>query len=566
MKKLDIGNSDFKNTIEGNYYYVDKSLFIQELIDIQKQVVLLPRPRRFGKTLNLSMLRYFFDKGKPENEKLFTGLKIEQTGKDILEKRGKYPVIYLTLKDVKGQNWEEVLEHLKSTVVSAYLSHYYLLESGLLKDFEKSEFNEILKQTASKSVYEKSLLKLSEYLFHFHHEKVVILIDEYDTPIHSGYKKFYNDAVSFMRNFLSSAFKDNSCLYKGVITGILRVSRESIFSGLNNLSVYSILDSPFSDKFGFTDEELKQIITDLKQPVSYPQIKEWYNGYTFGNRTEIYNPWSVLNYIIGWQDGFKPYWANTSSNDLILDRISRKNDSEMRESVEKLLNGETVERELYENFVFTELDSSPDLIWTLLTFSGYLTVQESRGNNLYKLRIPNYEIKLIFRQMILGWLNSEISIVRNFLQETADFLVNNQIEKFARGFRKIIGDTFSYFDTDGEPEKVYHAYTLGMLAVLCDDYVIRSNRESGNGRYDILMIPHDKTKNGIVMEIKQIEKKKRESVKKFNERIQKELDSALLQIEENEYYKELIDHKVSNIIKLPIVFAGKEAFFRVFPK
>ncbi|HNF27573.1 MAG TPA: AAA family ATPase [Leptospiraceae bacterium] len=562
MKKLDIGNSDFKNIIEGNYYYVDKSLFIQELIDIQKQVVLIPRPRRFGKTLNLSMLRYFFETGKPENEKLFAGLKIEQTGKDILEKRGKYPVIYLTLKDAKGQNWEEVLEHIKSTVVGAYLSHYYLMESELLKDFEKSEFNEILKQTASKSVYEKSLLRLSEYLFRFHHEKVVILIDEYDTTIHSGVKKFYNEAVSFLRNFLSSAFKDNSCLYKGVITGILRVSRESIFSGLNNLSVYSILDRPFSDKFGFTDEELKQIITDLEQPVSYHQIKEWYNGYTFGNRTEIYNPWSVLNYIIGWEDGFKPYWANTSSNDLILDRISRKKDSEMRESVERLLNGETVERELYENFVFSELDSSPDLIWTLLTFSGYLTVQDSRGNNLYKLRIPNYEIKLIFRQMILGWLNAEISIMRNFLQETADCLVNNQIDKFAKGFRKIIGDTFSYFDTDGEPEKVYHAYTLGMLAVLCDDYVIRSNRESGNGRYDILMIPHDKSKNGIVMEIKQIEKKKRESAKKFNERIQKELDSALLQIEENEYYKELIDHRVSNIIKLPIVFAGKEAFFK----
>ncbi|HNI28117.1 MAG TPA: AAA family ATPase, partial [Leptospiraceae bacterium] len=382
MKKLDIGNSDFKNIIEGNYYYVDKSLFIQELIDIQKQVVLIPRPRRFGKTLNLSMLRYFFETGKPENEKLFAGLKIEQTGKDILEKRGKYPVIYLTLKDAKGQNWEEVLEHIKSTVVGAYLSHYYLMESELLKDFEKSEFNEILKQTASKSVYEKSLLRLSEYLFRFHHEKVVILIDEYDTTIHSGVKKFYNEAVSFLRNFLSSAFKDNSCLYKGVITGILRVSRESIFSGLNNLSVYSILDRPFSDKFGFTDEELKQIITDLEQPVSYHQIKEWYNGYTFGNRTEIYNPWSVLNYIIGWEDGFKPYWANTSSNDLILDRISRKKDSEMRESVERLLNGETVERELYENFVFSELDSSPDLIWTLLTFSGYLTVQDSRGNNL----------------------------------------------------------------------------------------------------------------------------------------------------------------------------------------
>ncbi len=561
MKKMDIGNSDFKSIIENNNYYVDKSLFILELIDIQKQVILIPRPRRFGKTMNLLMLKYFFEKDRPENEKLFTNLKIWQSEKEILEKRGKFPVIFLSFKDAKGNTWEDVQAHLEYEISKAYSHHYYLLESESLEEYEKNEFKDILSKKVSKAILEKSIKQLSEYLYRYHKEKVVILIDEYDTPIHSGYKKFYDDVVSFMRNLLSGAFKDNLYLYKGVITGILRVSRESIFSGLNNLSVYSILDDEFSDKFGFTENETKQILKDLNIPIPYSQIKEWYDGYKIGNTTDIYNPWSVLNYAVSYKTGFKPYWANTSSNDILKERIEQKSNQETREDIEKLLNGETIEKELYENFIFSQLDSNLDLIWTLLAFSGYLTVENSVSEGVYGLRIPNYEIRLIFKQMILSWINNEIKIVRTLLQDTANYLITNQIEKFAKGFQKIIGDTFSYFDMDGEPEKVYHSYTLGLLAILCDDYVIRSNRESGEGRYDILLIPHDKTKNGVVIEIKQIEKKKRESQKKFKERVQNELKLALSQIEENQYYKELIDHQVMNIIKLPIVFVGKEAFF-----
>lgn len=560
MKKFDIGNSDFKSIIENDNYYVDKSLFIQEVIDSQRQVLLIPRPRRFGKTLNLRMLKYFFEKDRPENEKLFTNLKIWKCEKEILEKRGKYPIIYLSFKDAKANTWEKVLAHLRIEITSVYREHIYLLKENCLLDFEHTEYMSIVDFSADDSFYENSLKHLSEYLYRYHKEKVVILIDEYDTPIQSGYKNFYEDVVSFMRNLLSGALKDNPYLYKGVITGILRVSKESIFTGLNNIGVYTILEQEFSDKFGFTEQETMQILEDLQVPTPYSEIKKWYDGYTFGDLTNIYNPWSILNYIVGYRNGFKPYWVNTSSDELLKERIKHKESTDSRELIHKLLNDESIEKVIEENFIFPDLETNKDLLWTLFTFSGYLTIGNKRDINIYELKIPNYEIKTVFQDIIFHWFHTEIRIIRNLLEDTANYLITNRLDKFAEGFQKIIGDTFSYYDTAGEPEKVYQAYTLGLLAILCDDYVIRSNRESGEGRYDILLIPKDKTQNGVVIEIKQIEKKKRESQKKFKERIQKELESALKQIEENEYYKELLEHDVTNIIKVPIVFVGKTAY------
>ncbi|MCB1193246.1 MAG: AAA family ATPase [Leptospiraceae bacterium] len=560
MKKLDIGNSNFKRIIENDNYYVDKSLLIQEVIDTQKQVLLIPRPRRFGKTMNLLMLKYFFEKDHPENEKLFTGLKIWKAEKEILEKRGKYPVIYLSFKDAKANNWEECFELLVFEIANLFEIHRYLIETPLLSENQKFLYEKILSRNAKKTDYQNSLKQLSEYLHRYHKEQVVILVDEYDTPIQSGYKKFYEDVISFMRNLLSGAFKDNLYLYKGVITGILRVSRESIFTGLNNIGVYTILDHHFSDKFGFTETEVKQILTDLNVPTEYEQIKKWYDGYTMGKTQDIYNPWSILNYAVDYETGFKPYWVNTSSDELLKERIRQKDSIDAREDILKLINDEPIIKEINENFIFLELNVKKNLIWTLLLFSGYLTTNKKLDIIKYELKIPNYEIKFVFQNIILDWFEVEVKIIRTLLEDTANSLVNNQLDKFAFGFKKIIGDTFSYYDTDGEPEKVYHSYVLGLMAILCDDYVIRSNRESGEGRYDILLIPHDKSKNGVVVEIKQIEKKKRESEKKLGERIQKELKSALSQIEENQYYKELVEHRVVNIIKVPIVFLGKTAY------
>jgi len=558
-KKLDLGNSNFKSIIESNNYFIDKSLLIEEIINAEKQVILLPRPRRFGKTLNLSMLKSFFKINKPEDVNLFKDLKIWQTTDEIKEKHGKFPTIFISFKDAKELNWAETYELIISEIAFLYENFNYLIDNQIISEDEIEIFKKIKNKTASKIDYENSIKNLSKYLYKFHNQKVVILIDEYDTPIQASYKKFYAEAISFMRNLLSGAFKDNDFLYKGVITGILRVSRESIFTGLNNVSVYSIMDNEFSDKFGFTENETLQIIKDFEIKTNYEEIKYWYDGYKFGNTENIYNPWSILNFVLS-KSGFKTFWGNTSSNDMLKDRINEKNINSTRNEILKLLKNETIEKSIEENFVFPDLDTDKELIWTLLVFSGYLTPTTKTGRNLYKLSIPNYEIFTVFQDIIIDWFNIEIKITHSLLYETTKYLINNEIQKFEEGFKQIIGDTFSYFDIDGEPEKVYQAYILGLLAIIGDEYIIKSNRESGEGRYDIMLIPHNKSKNGVVIEIKQITRSKTETDNKFNQKINKKIQQAIEQIDNNQYYKELIENKVANIIKLPIIFCGKQPF------
>jgi hypothetical protein len=556
-KELDIGNSDFKSIIENDNYYVDKSLLIREIIKAQKQVILLPRPRRFGKTLNLSMLRYFFDNSRPENQGLFKDLNIWQTENEIKEKQGKYPVIYLSFKDTKHRTWNDTLALIKIELARLFRVHSYLLKGDRLTEIEKTEYTKIADRSADLTDFEICIKQLSEYLFKFHGQKVVVLIDEYDTPIQAGYKRFYDDAISFMRNLMSGAFKDNDFLYKGVITGILRVSRESIFTGLNNVSVYSIFNDEFSDKFGFTEPETKQILNDFNVPTDYAQIKKWYDGYKFGNTSDIYNPWSILNYAVGYKGGFKPFWVNTSSDELLKERLKERDASFTREQLLKLINDEPIEKTIDENFVFPDLDTDKELLWTLLTFSGYLTIESRSDVDKYRLKIPNYEIKYVFQNIILKWLSMDVKIRRTLLEDTTNHLINNEIVKFERGFKEIIGDTFSYFDTKGEPENVYQSYVLGLLAIIGDDYIIKSNRESGEGRYDIMLIPHNKSRYGIVIEIKQIVRGKNENEQDFRDRIDKKIAEAKSQIDNNHYYKELVASKIKAIIKLPIIFAGK---------
>ena len=571
IKELDIGQSDFKNIITNNNYYIDKTLFIKEVIKAQSSVLLLPRPRRFGKTLNLSMLRYYFDKNEPDNKKLFTNLNIWKTNNDIKKHCCKYPVIFLSFKDVKAGTWKDCYEILIAELANLYEKHNYLTTKNILSKNELVIYKKIKDRTAKSTDYQRSIKQLSEYLQKYHNEKVVILIDEYDTAIQAGHHKFYDEVISFMRNLLSGAFKDNNSLYKGIITGILRVSRESIFTGLNNISVHSVLDSKFSDKFGFTEPEVKQLITDFKIKTDYSEIEKWYNGYKFGETSKIYNPWSILNFVISKNEKFKTFWANTSANELIKHEIRKKNAGNIRQDILKLINNEIIIKDVEENFVFPDLKKRKSLLWTLLTYSGYLTTRNEISLGEYELLIPNYELKFIFKKTIIEWLEADINIIKSLLQDTANHLINNNIQKFELGFKEIIGDTFSYYDTLKKHEYIYHSYILGLLAIIGDDYIIKSNKESGEGRYDIMLIPrrHAPVQSGVVIEIKQINKQQtNENEAEFNIRINKQLELAINQINRNKYYKELIDNKLDDnkIIKVPIVFAGKEPYIMKLKK
>ena len=564
MKRIQKGQSNFKSIIINNGYFVDKTLFLQEFYDNSDYVLLIPRPRRFGKTLNLSMVEYFFDIRKKEDKSLFDGFKIVQEKAFCAAHQHKYPVINFSLKSVRGSNWAGCLQRIKAVLSDLYDQHKYLLKSDKLEDFEKDIIKKIILKEGKQDDYAISLKNLSKYLTKHFGIEAIILIDEYDTPIIDGYREhYYQEIIKFMQVFMGEAFKGNPYLRKGLITGIMRIARESIFSEMNNIGVYTITSFPFADKFGFTVQETKELLAYFGLQDHFKDVKNWYNGYTVGKVEQIYNPWSIVNYISRHEEGFKAYWSNTGTDSLIKKQITQPDIDKTYDTLQDLISGRCIDKKLYENFVFGDLDTNRELIWTLLTFSGYLTQVEHIEDDYYYLKIPNYEIKKIFKDIVLDWWQVEHKVAEVLLKKTAQHLINNRLKEFEKGFQRIIGDTFSVYDIDGEPEKVYQAYILGLLAILGDKYVIRSNRESGEGRYDILLIPDDKTKYGVVIELKQIKKEKKETANKFKKRINATLLAANKQIVEKQYYKELIAHKINNIIQLPIVFAGKVPY--VFP-
>ncbi len=376
-----------------------------------------------------------------------------------------------------------------------------------------------------------------------------------------------------MQTFLGKAYKGNPYLKKGLLTGVMRVGKESIFSEWNNFDVFGVSMPYFSDSFGFTKDETEKILTYFNLSHKKKEVQKWYNGYKFGNTENIYNPWSIVNYISKYEAGFKPYWVNSGDYSLIQRRIIELG---VQENVESLMKGETIEKELHENFVFQDFETDNELLWTLLTDNGYLTQVEESDFDNHKLRIPNNEIKIVFKNIIKTWLKNEVKLRKDLLINTTRHLINSRIKEFEKGFRQLVGDTFSYYDTAEKidkhsrlktirTEQIYHVYTLGLLAILKDDYIIKSNRESGEGRYDIMLIPHDKTANGIVIEIKSVAKqKKRETQKQFTDGINKETNKALKQIEANKYYAELLENNIKpeNITKLAIIFAGKQPFVK----
>ena len=557
-KRIGIGISDFKELREEGYFFVDKSLFIQDVIETGAKIILLPRPRRFGKTLNLSMLWHFFDLRKEDIERkngraLFSGLAIED--KPVFSRHfARYPVIFLTFKDIKERCFDDALFKIKDTIAQEFKRHSaYLAHLG-----EEHEYlHSILNKTAHPVDFSLSLQKLSMFLHTVSNSPPVILIDEYDTPIHAAWQYgYYDEMVSFMRGLLSGGLKDNPHCFKAVLTGILRVAKESIFSDLNNLDVFTILDPRFSDKFGLTREEVKAALDEYGLSHRMEEVDKWYNGYKFGEHI-IFNPWSILNFIDKNPQYPEPYWANTSSNALIKELII-DGGLEVREKVKGLIAGKDIVSVIDKNIVFPDLKKREHHIFSLFFFSGYLKcdkVHWDDGALQCTLVPPNLEVRYIFKSLVSNWLEDafETSKLTTMLRS----LVDGDIETFERLLNEFVITTLSFFDAKGKnPEAVYQAFVLGMLLNLGQEYEISSNRELGYGRYDILVIPKsDRSRPAVLLEMKSI-------AGFYKEDPHKAMQEAVEQNGKRSYARELEARGFKDVIKIAVVSDGKRVWVR----
>ena len=553
LKPLPIGISDFKKIIEDGYAYVDKTLLIEELIEKGTEVALIPRLRRFGKTLNLSMLRYFFEKGEEKTGYLFEDLKIWKNEK-YRALQGQFPVIFITLKDVKHASWEETFALFRELIAKEFERHRYLLENDVLTTKEKALYHKVVFEEGGKTLIEQSLLLLSEWLYRYHNKRVILLIDEYDTPAHAAFVgEYYDTLIGFLRNWLSAGLKDNIYLERGVLTGILRIAKESIFSGLNNISTFTILNDTFSDKFGLLESEVKELLDLYGLSEKLSDIRKWYNGYHIGSSTNIYNPWSVLNCIAN-AGALAPYWVNTSENALMKQLIAQAA-GEFKADMEQLLKGEIIEQEIEEGVVFSELYQNPDAIWSLLLYCGYLTLDKapSYGTPCH-LRIPNVEVAELYKSMILDWFNQ--SLHKHKYHMLLNSLISGDIDTFSQLFQEFMLSSVSVFDVPSQDsEKIYHGFILGILIGLSDRYEVKSNRESGLGRYDVMLIPKNPKDLGIIMEFKKIGRFEKTT-------LEAAVNAALKQIEDRQYAQELIDREITSILYLGLAFEGKEVLIR----
>jgi hypothetical protein len=550
--RLPIGMSDFRKLRENNYYYVDKSLFIKEVINRSSEVLLLPRPRRFGKTLNMSMLRYFLEKREKSLASLFKGLAIFNDT-EIMKHQGQYPVIFLTFKSCKGPTFEKCLSEIRRLLKKLYLEHKASVYPKLSPN-EQKDYDLITEKKGDTGDIEEALSFLMQLLHQQTGKRVIVLLDEYDAPIHAGQEHgYYDDIILFMKLLLGNALKDNSDLEKGVVTGVLRVAKESIFSDLNNLDVLSLLRSEFDEYFGFTENEIEKLSQDFSLGEFVDTLRRWYNGYLFGNQV-IYNPWSIINFLMS-KDRFpRPYWINTASESLLRDIITRT-DPDFQEQIETLLAGGTITSPLNENIVLRDLAYNESNIWSLLVFSGYLkpvSITLKEEEPIYEIAIPNIEVRSFYRQTIKQWVQQRIGSKR--LQSLLLALTKTDFETFGELLKEMVLTVLSYHDTAGqEPEKVYHAFVLGLLTHLMDRYVIRSNRESGYGRYDVLMIPHNKEEPGFIFEFKKVNRPKEESEVEA-------MKSALAQIKDKQYATELRELGVTRIWGIGVVVDKKQVW------
>ena len=551
--KLPVGISDFKDVIENNYYYFDKTKFIENILEDGSKVKLFTRPRRFGKTLNISMLKYFFNvKNKYENKKLFENLEISKS--EYFEKQGNYPVISISFRNYEEENWENGFKAIKGIVKRLYSDYKFLTEK--MDEIEIEEFNSVRRGLDSVE-WEASLINLSKYLYEYYGKKVVVLIDEYDQPIIDSYVKgYYDKAISFFKSFYGLVLKDNEYLEMGVMTGILRVAKENIFSGLNNLEVHTILDSEFTEYFGVMENEVENSLKDFELEYELDDVQKWYNGYLFGNR-KVYNPWSIINFLK--RGKLKPYWVNTSGNGLIKLYL-QKLKNEIFEDFSKLLNKESIFKRINDNMTFGNLEANFEKnIWNLFFHSGYLTLAEEYEENKEEtyLKIPNEEILKMFSEM---FIEIYFENYENFWSLT-NALKKGDIDKFKLELNKVLLENAGVFDVNGNyKEQFYHGLMLGLVLMLKNEYEIVSNGFAGKGRYDLLLKPKnlEKRKEGIILELKVVNAMENLSEDKIFEKLENECDIALQQIEDKEYDSVLKNAGVENILKIGIAFFGKE--------
>ncbi|NFT93572.1 AAA family ATPase [Clostridium botulinum] len=554
LKPLPIGVDNFEMLITRGYYYIDKTLLIKDLLDNKASVNLFTRPRRFGKTLNMSMLQYYFEKREENNAYLFENLNIMKAGEEYISHMGQYPVINLSLKSAKQPNFELAYISIARRIAEEYKRHEYILKSEDLKN-EKERFLKILKEQGDEGDYTDSIFFLSQCLEKYHNKKVIILIDEYDVPLENAFfEGFYDKMITFLRSLFESALKTNSSLEFSVITGCLRISRESIFTGLNNLNIVSILNDRYAEHFGFTDDEVKKILKDYKVEEKYSVIKEWYNGYIFGS-TNVYNPWSVVKYVYDLLPNINvfpsSYWANTSSNSIVKSLIE-KADSVTKKEIELLIEGKTIEKRVHEDITYDEMYDSMENLWNFMFFTGYFKKvgerMDEEDNHYITLKIPNKEVKYIFKNKILKWFHDKVKVKDLSTMYSAIF--NKDAQTFQKELNAMLRQTISFNDAY---ENFYHGFTLGVLANM-HDFLVKSNREAGDGRSDIFIKSLSIFEPCVILELKVCDKPKD---------IFKKCDEALAQIDAKNYEEELKEEGYENIIKYGISFYRKDCVIKV---
>ena len=559
-KVISIGNQSFESIREKDNFYVDKTNFIKEWWDNDDIVTLITRPRRFGKTLNMSMLECFFSNKYKDRGDLFEGLEIWKDEK-YRKLQGTYPVIFLSFASIKGNTFELAKNQIYEKIAELYENNRFLLESDCMSDTEKAKYRSFLENPIDKDV-SFALNSLSKYLSSYFGKNVIILLDEYDTPMQEAYVNgYWEELVAFTRSLFNATFKTNPYLERAIMTGITRVSKESIFSDLNNLKVITVTSDEYSKCFGFTEDEVFAALDEQGLSSEKEKVKLWYDGFAFGESRDVYNPWSIINFLD--EKKYKTYWADSSSNGLI-NSLVQKGSSYIKTMVENLIRGEKINVVIDEQIVFSELDYSEEAVWSLMLASGYLKVESMEPLDAmreyeckYELALTNREILFMFRKMILRWFSPAKRETNEFIRA----LISGDIESMNAYMNKVTLKTISYFDTgntpsDEEPERFFHGFVLGLMVDQTENYIINSNRESGYGRYDIMLEPIDKTNEklpGIVIEFKVINPRKENT-------LEETVEAALKQIEEKNYDAELIKRgvKKENIHHYGFAFRGKE--------
>ena len=564
IRTVGIGIQDFTKLREGNYFYVDKTAFIKEWWESGDDVTLITRPRRFGKTLNMSMLEHFFSVDYSGRGDLFEGLSIWKEEK-YRQLQGTYPVISLSFAGVKETTYATTREKICQILTELFNKYFYLRDSEFLSDVDRMFFDRMLSSEIGDTDATLALHRLSKYLYQYYGKRVIILLDEYDTPMQEAYVHgFWEELVGFTRSLFNSTFKTNSYMQRSIMTGITRVSKESMFSDLNNLEVVTTTSDKYATAFGFTEEEVFLALDEFELGVEKEKVKQWYDGFIFGGHKDIYNPWSILNFLA--KRKYATYWSNTSSNGLA-GKLIREGNVEVKKSFEDLLEGKTIRCTIDEQIAYNQLDNNPNAIWSLLLASGYLKVldyediSEVCGEPNYDLTLTNFEVLRMFNSMVRSWFTEMSTEYNGFLEA----MLSGDVDTMNDYMGELALEMFSSFDTGrrvskrAQPERFYHGFVLGLLVDLQQDYVITSNRESGFGRYDVMLEPKDPTKGvGIIIEFKVLNQRRENS-------LEETVSAALQQIEEKKYETTLLTKGVpaDRIYKYGFAFEGKEVLIEM---